>query len=703
MARVKKVLRVCGAALVIALALMVSGCPKVTDSEPVKKGPKITAFKIIDPVDASGVIDQKALTITVTVPSGITDAELGAMKAAVTHNGTGITPDPAAAQDYTSLEKEFTVEGANGPSVYKVIIKRELVLTGFAITGPVAVEGIISETDKTITISYDASQITADQIGALTAQAVHNGQEISPDPATARSYAEPVEFTIKDGGVTKTYTVTVKTADLSGLMITAFKINNLGNGVGVINEAARTISVPKPANKMNYELAGLTAEVTHTGASITPDPAESQDYSSRSKQFVIKDAAGNLKAYTVKLVDAVPVALVINRNPAKMMYTAAGESINLDGIELNVKDDAGGVAPVADAEYTFSPDTIPAGTTGIGNNVPVTITHTESGLTIQFTVKANIIPPPDKKKFTVGTLDFYMNKVNAGSFQRQLGATATLADVTTITKAYRMAEFEVTNELFKEVVGKVQDGTGNWIDDTAFNKTGGTNNHPAGQVNFYMAITFCNKLSLRAGLTPVYTVNSVSNWGALTYTEIPKVAGTSPEPQGNSDWDAVTWDKDADGFRLPTEMEFIWAAIGADALAPGQQNNPGNLSDWWAGKELGLTPADCANYSGQGTRGAVGRLAPNVLGLYDLNGNVQEIMWDRSKSSSAGKNPWPAGQLTDWENNTDAATRERMTKGGSVSSALTNIKNLHFNDAIKPFQAQYDANGFRVAINEPAP
>jgi formylglycine-generating enzyme required for sulfatase activity len=150
-------------------------------------------------------------------------------------------------------------------------------------------------------------------------------------------------------------------------------------------------------------------------------------------------------------------------------------------------------------------------------------------------------------------------------------------------------------------------------------------------------------------------------------------------------------------------MEFIWAAIGADALNPGQLNEPGNLTDWWAGKELELTPAECAAYSQSPTvRGEVGRLASNVLGLYDLNGNAQEIMWDRSKSTGGGKNPWPSGQLTDWVNDTDNATRNRMTKGGSSSSALANIKNLYFNDAIMPFQAQYDANGFRVAINEPA-
>jgi formylglycine-generating enzyme required for sulfatase activity len=693
----------CAGALVMALALMVSGCVKVTDPETTKKAPQITAFKITEPVTAEGVIDQAAKTITVAVPAGTTNAQLAAMKAQVTHNGTSITPAPEEAQDYSGAGKEFTVTGAGGSTKYTVYVNPEqvLALTSFEITEPVAAQGIIDEAAKTVVISYDSAQITAEQIGALKAKAVYSGQEILPDPEETRSYAEPVEFTIKGGGLEEKYTVTVKRADLSGLKITAFTIANLGSGVGTIDETALTITVAVPANKQPHELKALTAQVDHTGTNIEPDPAQSQDYSSKSKQFVIKDADGNLKPYTVKLENAVPVELVINTNPAKMSYTEAGADIELDGIDLKVTDSAGGEMPVLAEDCTFSPAKIPAETTGIGNDITVTITHTASGLTASFTVKANIIPAPDKKPYTVGAITFNMNKVNAGSFLRQLNdEDPDPDDVTTITNAYRMGEFEVTNELFEEVMGKVKSG-GEWGDDGTFNKTysPGEDKRPVGIMSFYLAIAFCNKLSARLELTPVYTVSGVSDWAAITYGAIPKDTGTStPAGTGNADWNAVAWDTGADGFRLPTEMEFVWAAIGADALDPGEQNDPGDLTNCWAGKELGLALNDCANHRDNGGMQDVGKKAPNVLGIYDLNGNAGEIIWDRG-ASGAGRPAWPSGALTGFVNNPAESVVARMVKGGSGSQVPPS--NLYNNDAISPpHWARWSGNGFRVAINE---
>jgi formylglycine-generating enzyme required for sulfatase activity len=601
----------------MALALMVSGCPTEPEPGPAKKKDptEITAFKIIDPVKAIGVIDEAASRITVTVSPEVTGDQLAVMKAEVTSelSGAVITPDLAEPQDYSSMGLTFTLTRADGTArEYTVVIKKALV-SGFALIDPIFVKGIIDYSTLTI---------------------------IAPISDTAES----------------------------------------------------------------YELEALTAEFSPPGLSINPDPAAPFNYVTvRERKFTVTGEGGQKEIYTLKLEPAVPVELRITKEPDKRSYDTAGADIDLTGIELKLLNNAGLTKTVAAADYTISPAKIPEDITGMGHDVEITVTHTASGLTAAFTVKANIIPPPDRKPYTVGAITFNMNKVNAGSFLRQRTAIPDAADVTTITKAYRMGEFEVTNELFKEVLGKVQDGSGAWVADSTYTKSNsGADKAPAGQVSFYMAITFCNKLSLRLGLTPVYTVSSVSNWGTVTYGGIPKVVGgTSPVPSGNAEWDAVTRDANADGFRLPTEMEFIWAVIGADALNPGQQNNPGNLSDWWAGKELGLTVKECAHYVNNGSRGVVGRKAPNVLGLYDLNGNAQEIVWDRSKAGG-NRNPWPSGQLTDWENDTVDSTRHRMTKGGSSSSAETNIKNLYFNDAIMPFQSQYDANGFRLAINEPA-
>ncbi len=79
-------------------------------------------------------------------------------------------------------------------------------------------------------------------------------------------------------------------------------------------------------------------------------------------------------------------------------------------------------------------------------------------------------------------------------------------------------------------------------------------------MSWYDAIAFANKLSIEEGLTPVYSVDGISDWEALAYGSIPTAS--------DDDWDAATADWDADGYRLPTEMKWMWAAMGAteDAL-----------------------------------------------------------------------------------------------------------------------------------------
>jgi formylglycine-generating enzyme required for sulfatase activity len=709
----------------MTMALVISACPTPdTDTEPGKKAPQITAFKITVPFEAVGVIDQSARTITITVPASTPAADFAAVLAEITHNGTAISHNGAEIDvdietfDFSSPQ-EITVSGPDGSTTYTVTIKYELVLTRFAIVDPVLAEGIIDETGKTIIVSYDSTQITTDQITALKAEVAHNGTDaatVTPDPAEVRDYSSPVAFTLQDGGVSKTYTVVVQRADLSALGISAFTLHfdSLISSTGVIDEPTQTIVVPRPANLLPAVFTALIADVTYTGASIEPNPAEAQDYSSLSKQFVLRDTNGNPKPYTVVLEAAQPNALVITTNPTKMLYNIAGEAIDLAGIVVALQDTAGGITPVDAADYTIEPDKIPETLTGFDNTVPVVFTHTATSLTATLDLRAKIIPLPDKKEFTVGTITFNMNKVNAGSFLRQLtSADPDPADVTTITNAYRMGEFEVTAELLHEVLGKVKEA-GVWVADTSYTTTissqMGSGKNAAGKMSFFAAIAFCNKLSARLDLTPVYTVSTVSDWAELKWSDIPceVTSGSSSIPL-DANWNALTWDREADGFRLPTEMEFVWAAIGADALNPMQQTEPGDITELWAGKELGLTLIECSNYSGQGGHGVVGRKAANVLGIYDLNGSVGEIVWDRGPAiGNAGsgdphyqRNQWPSGQLTDYVSSHTG--NERMVKGGSGSQAASPNSNLYFCDAVNPpGYGRWSGNGFRVAINEPA-
>ena len=77
-------------------------------------------------------------------------------------------------------------------------------------------------------------------------------------------------------------------------------------------------------------------------------------------------------------------------------------------------------------------------------------------------------------------------------------------------------------------------------------------NNPVNYVNWYDAIAYCNKLSIKEGLTPCYKVEGV-DFAALEYSSI-------PSSENNEKWNAATCDFTANGYRLPTEAEWEYLA-----------------------------------------------------------------------------------------------------------------------------------------------
>ena len=67
---------------------------------------------------------------------------------------------------------------------------------------------------------------------------------------------------------------------------------------------------------------------------------------------------------------------------------------------------------------------------------------------------------------------------------------------------------------------------------------------PVDSVSWYDAVKFCNKVSEIQGRTPCYSVNGE--------TDTDKWNNYSPSD--------VIWNKEADGWRLPTEEEWLVAA-----------------------------------------------------------------------------------------------------------------------------------------------
>jgi len=179
--------------------------------------------------------------------------------------------------------------------------------------------------------------------------------------------------------------------------------------------------------------------------------------------------------------------------------------------------------------------------------------------------------------------------------------------------------------------------------------------NPVQNVNWYHAIAFCNKLSLLEGLTPAYTVSGVSDWASLAFNSIPTT--------DNATWNAAECNFNVTGYRLPTQTERMWAAMGAPADGQNGGINTTGYSKAYAGQGYGAGTSinDYAWYNENSDHKThpVGEKEPNELGLYDMSGNVLEWCWDLW----ALKEDNPTGTLTDY---TGAGSGSyRVLRGGS--------------------------------------
>jgi len=369
------------------------------------------------------------------------------------------------------------------------------------------------------------------------------------------------------------------------------------------------------------------------------------NWSDTQIQVEVPSGAQNGKLHVVvdgRISNGIDYTIVLNTTPQItniIPATAApGQEVSIKGKNFgsskgNSRVLFGTTEVVTYLEWTDTQIGVKVPATGSSGEVKVVVeVNSVKSNEIPFTILAQAQPIVDMVEIPAGTFMMGCGDETMDCFPKHQ---------VTLTKNFYVSKYEISQKQYKKVMNL--SNPSRIVDD----------NNPVERVTWLQAIDFCNRLSKLEGYEEVYTVN-----------------GTT-----------VTMNKNANGYRLLTEAEWEYAAR---ARCNGKNGNIG-------GAEALISQIAWTSTDGVDKPQHIGQKQPNDFGLYDMQGNVGEWVWDYFDFYDENATP-----LTDPIGPDDGI--DRVSRGGSYQDGPDNCA-VYSRSSGSP-QVSFFYVGFRIARNK---